>query len=206
MSERPSCAAITTTTRAPGRTMAMFPAAVVRQARWRSGRRVVAAAAVVMVCTLDGEDDRPQPPDGGIGPRTRRTPRAPARARLPLLRFRPGGVGLDGATRGAGSIVRRVPLSCDARAAIRRVRSLVATAPERSRRIRLVAYGARLESVLGESPRGFESPILRTRTPRSNSPHQLSTKNQSAGENAMTATVTTLRVRPRRSLMTTAFV
>jgi hypothetical protein len=32
---------------------------------------------------------------------TKRTPRAPARARLPLLRFRPGGVGLDGATRGA---------------------------------------------------------------------------------------------------------
>ena len=30
------------------------------------------------------------------------------------------------------------------------------------RRIRLVAYGARLESVLGESPRGFESPILRS--------------------------------------------
>jgi hypothetical protein len=29
------------------------------------------------------------------------------------------------------------------------------------RRIRLVAYGARLESVLGASPRGFESPILR---------------------------------------------
>ncbi|VXB61677.1 hypothetical protein PSCLAVI8L_160006 [Pseudoclavibacter sp. 8L] len=28
-------------------------------------------------------------------------------------------------------------------------------------RIRLVAYGARLESVLGESPQGFESPILR---------------------------------------------
>src|SRR5687767_5043042 len=27
-------------------------------------------------------------------------------------------------------------------------------------RIRLVAYGARLESVLGASPRGFESPIL----------------------------------------------
>ena len=33
------------------------------------------------------------------------------------------------------------------------------------RRIRLVAYGARLESVLGESPRGFESPILRQRKP-----------------------------------------
>ena len=30
------------------------------------------------------------------------TPRAPARARLPLLRFRPGGVGLDDTTRGAG--------------------------------------------------------------------------------------------------------
>ena len=26
-----------------------------------------------------------------------------------------------------------------------------------------MAYGARLESVLGESPRGFESPILRSR-------------------------------------------
>jgi hypothetical protein len=33
--------------------------------------------------------------------------------------------------------------------------------PPSQRRIRLVAYGARLESVLGESPRGFESPILR---------------------------------------------
>lgn len=32
-------------------------------------------------------------------------------------------------------------------------------------RIRLVAYGARLESVLGASPRGFESPILRERCP-----------------------------------------
>ena len=32
-----------------------------------------------------------------------------------------------------------------------------------TRRIRLVAYGARLESVLGASPRGFESPILRRR-------------------------------------------
>ena len=37
-------------------------------------------------------------------------------------------------------------------------RCFIATA---ARRIRLVAYGARLESVLGESPRGFESPILR---------------------------------------------
>ena len=31
----------------------------------------------------------------------KKTPHAPARARLPLLRFRPGGVGLDGATWGA---------------------------------------------------------------------------------------------------------
>ena len=28
-----------------------------------------------------------------------------------------------------------------------------------------MAYGARLESVLGASPRGFESPILRHQTP-----------------------------------------
>lgn len=28
-----------------------------------------------------------------------------------------------------------------------------------------MVYGARLESVLGASPRGFESPILRHRTP-----------------------------------------
>ena len=28
-----------------------------------------------------------------------------------------------------------------------------------------MAYGARLESVLGESPRGFESPILRQKIP-----------------------------------------
>ena len=36
-----------------------------------------------------------------------------------------------------------------------------ATASWSAWRIRLVAYGARLESVLGASPRGFESPILR---------------------------------------------
>ena len=35
--------------------------------------------------------------------------------------------------------------------------------PQGFRRIRLVAYGARLESALGASPRGFESPILRER-------------------------------------------
>jgi uncharacterized protein len=33
------------------------------------------------------------------------------------------------------------------------------------RRIRLVAYGASLESWLGASPRGFESPILRQQLP-----------------------------------------
>lgn len=36
-------------------------------------------------------------------PDTKKTPHAPARARLPLLRFRPGGVGLDGATWGAAN-------------------------------------------------------------------------------------------------------
>ena len=30
-----------------------------------------------------------------------------------------------------------------------------------------MAYGARLESVLGASPRGFESPILRSKSPGS---------------------------------------
>src|SRR5699024_4320661 len=41
------------------------------------------------------------------------------------------------------------------------------TAHIEHRRIRLVAYGARLESVLGASPRGFESPILRCEAPES---------------------------------------
>src|SRR3954451_7905714 len=101
-------------------------------------------------------------------PKRKRTPRAPARARLPLLRFRPGGVGLDGATWGAGN-------QCSGCG--REVRALgtpedqvgygeppAATAEGEPRRIRLVAYGARLESVLGASPRGFESPILRIRS------------------------------------------
>jgi hypothetical protein len=39
--------------------------------------------------------------------------------------------------------------------------AVIRTADSAARRIRLVAYGARLESVLGASPRGFESPILR---------------------------------------------
>ena len=42
---------------------------------------------------------------------SRKTPRAPARAGLPLLRFRPGGVGLGGATRGATAIVWQVHAS-----------------------------------------------------------------------------------------------
>ena len=37
--------------------------------------------------------------------------------------------------------------------------------PRGPRRIRLVAYGARLESVLSESSQGFESPILRQSDP-----------------------------------------
>src|SRR5665647_2776191 len=115
-----------------------------------------------------------------------KTPRAPTRARLPLLRFRPGGVGRDGATRGAapslgragpgpktgrrfgassGRLVRGLSAARarGARALRKQVRFFVAVPSwnRPARRIRLVAYGARLESVLGASPRGFESPILR---------------------------------------------
>ena len=81
--------------------------------------------------------------------RKEKTPRAPTRAQLPLLRFRPGGVSQVSVTRGAPD---RLSLGWE-RAGER--------ASPSQRRIRLVAYGARLESVLGESPRGFESPILR---------------------------------------------
>jgi hypothetical protein len=48
--------------------------------------------------------------DGGGAEGKEKTPRAPARARLPLLRFRPGGVGLDGATRGASNSLARHPI------------------------------------------------------------------------------------------------
>src|SRR3954463_7526614 len=91
----------------------------------------------------------------------KKTPHAPARARLPLLRFRPGGVGLDGATWGADD--KSTGCTCHG-APLRTGRMLSGVVPKgtaHARRIRLVAYGARLESVLGASPRGFESPILR---------------------------------------------
>ena len=83
-------------------------------------------------------------PDDRTRPETERTPRAPARARLPLLRFRPGGVGLDGATRGAGD--DRTGLREQAAGPGRSARRPCGIAA--TRRIRLVAYGARLESVL----------------------------------------------------------
>ena len=91
------------------------------------------------------------------------TPRAPARARLPLLRFRPGGIGLDGATRGAENQCNPLASLDAVTGTLRdRVGYLRSCCPgAHIWRIRLVAYGARLESVLGESPRGFESPILR---------------------------------------------
>src|SRR3546814_5879633 len=64
---------------------------------------------------------------------------------------------------------RRPPAESHARSRGVRVLPTVAGrmvgGPSGPRRIRLVAYGARLESVLGESPRGFESPILRTWDP-----------------------------------------
>jgi hypothetical protein len=95
------------------------------------------------------------------------TPRAPARAWLPLLRFRPGGVGLGGATRGAALSVRDAwacsPVAVgggrEVSGRLVEVRNEILVVARW--RIRLVAYGASLESWLGASPRGFESPILR---------------------------------------------
>ncbi len=110
-------------------------------------------------------------PDGGAGvPGTQRTPRTPTRAHLPLLPSGPGGVRRDDAARGVctqpspGRRRARNPLH---RAPDRRLpggdsvgapRSGILVAllsvrirasPTVARRIRLVAYGARLESVLG---------------------------------------------------------
>ncbi len=85
-----------------------------------------------------------------------------------------------------------------------------------------MAYGARLESVLGESPRGFESPILREQhprsiiqqqDPRSSIQQQNSTTTsqrpgppgRSPGRGHVTEK-TVVSVRPRRSLITTGFI
>ncbi len=114
-------------------------------------------------------------PDGGAGgPGTQRTPRTPTRAHLPLLPSGPGGVRRDDAARGVcthpspGRRRARNPLHrAPHRAPRRRLPGgdsagappsgiLVALLSVRirasltvARRIRLVAYGARLESVLG---------------------------------------------------------
>ena len=71
----------------------------------------------------------------------------------------------------AGRMLKRDQTDAQARLAERQAKSEIAglraigyhrsAQSLRPRRIRLVAYGARLESVLGASPRGFESPILR---------------------------------------------
>ncbi len=113
--------------------------------------------------------------DGGVcGPGTQRTPRTPTRAHLPLLPSGPGGVRRDDAARGvcthpspgrcrARNPLHRAPrrapgrrLSEAIRPGRRRPGLLVAllsvrirASPTVARRIRLVAYGARLESVLG---------------------------------------------------------
>ena len=126
-------------------------------------------------------------PDGGAGgPGTQRTPRTPTRAHLPLLPSGPGGVRRDDAARGVcthpspGRRRARNPLHRAPRRApdhrlpggdsagappsgilVALLSVHIRASPTVARRIRLVAYGARLESVLGESPRGFESPILR---------------------------------------------
>ncbi len=80
-------------------------------------------------------------------------------------------------------------------------------------RIRLVAYGARLESVLGASPRGFESPILRgTTTTIQSTSCTRSTVNRGI---PVSSTPTTgsipvaglrVRVRPRISLLRNGIV
>ena len=82
-----------------------------------------------------------------------------------------------------------------------------------------MAYGARLESVLGESPRGFESPILRTESPSDSQPpnrrsttwHDTTTTHHTPstaahGGISMASTTTAVLVRPRRSLVATAFI
>src|SRR5690606_38217809 len=95
-----------------------------------------------------------------------RTPRTPTRAHVPLLPSGPGGVRRDGAARGVcpqPNRCRRADRTAPAGRPIR-CRSTVSgilvrprqtsvlwpcSPSRRTRRIRLVAYGARLESVLG---------------------------------------------------------
>jgi hypothetical protein len=98
---------------------------------------------------------------GHSRPETQRTPRTPTRAHLPLLPSGPGGVRRDDAARGVctqrspGPGLARNP--CDGPAIRSAQPGLVSSLrypgprsrPECTRRIRLVAYGARLESVLG---------------------------------------------------------
>ena len=110
----------------------------------------------------------------GGGPGTQRTPRTPTRAHLPLLPSGPGGVRRDDAARGvcthpspgrrrARNPLHRAPHRAPHRSlpggdsagappsgilvALLSVR--IRASPTVARRIRLVAYGARLESVLG---------------------------------------------------------
>ena len=69
-----------------------------------------------------------------------------------------------------------------------------------------MAYGARLESVLGESPRGFESPILR-RDPQSVAPeHTIGRPGATSGRGSKVSSTALVTVRPRRSLIVTGFV
>ena len=78
-----------------------------------------------------------------------------------------------------------------------------------------MAYGARLESVLGESPRGFESPILRREpasppaTPHPHHPH-LPTRRHRGGDfdqgGVTHVSEPAVRIVPRRSLLVSALV
>lgn len=76
-----------------------------------------------------------------------------------------------------------------------------------------MAYGARLESVLGESPRGFESPILRqdrrnqTRTARApNTTHSNPSRGGLRQGDSFVTDDIVLRIAPRRSLLVSALV
>ena len=86
--------------------------------------------------------------------------------RVILMRVLAAGVDPAFATANSGDVAGRVPVRPPAWLSPTAARGAFGSTaglryPRPAGRIRLVAYGARLESVLGESPRGFESPILR---------------------------------------------
>ena len=88
-------------------------------------------------------------PGRGGGRRDAEAPRAPSRARLPLLPSGPGGVRQDAAARGVGQSLGHAPAGQRTGGGIPDFMPPGADRYPLPRRIRLVAYGARLESGLG---------------------------------------------------------